>query len=221
MPENAPIVKKKAILNLGGQITFCKPGQIYREEATQSFMLEHESTEFIHSSDDSLIIMGQSTVSYEIFQDLNEKFDYILAPLGGGGLLGGTCLGMANFSPKTKIIGVEPELAKDGFLWFKGFNESEENYGRSTIADGLRINVGKLNKSILRQYLHDIITIDEESIQEAMSLIWETMKISVEPSSAITLAAILKDPKKFENKKVALILSGGNVDRSKFDFFRK
>ena len=227
----------EAVRHYGGEVTLCPSNQAAREAATKSLM-ERSPMELIHSSDNYLIIAGQSTVSYEIFREI-EDLDYVLTPLGGGGLLAGTCLGSVHFSPKTKVIGVEPELANDAYHKFK--QEREPKFldnaqsvkilnresqvkevkaaeGAVTVADGLRIGVGSRNFEIMKQYLDDIITVDDDEIKNAMLLIWERMKIVVEPSSAVTLAAVLKEGWRFKNKNVAVILSGGNVDLRKLPF---
>lgn len=217
MPSNGPTAKREAVRTYGGEITLCEPTQQARETTTELLMARHPM-HLVHSSDDPLIIGGQSTVSYEIFSEIGD-LDYILTPIGGGGLLAGTCLGAVSFSPRTKVIGVEPSLANDAYLSFKT-GSIHPPLPPLTIADGLRIGVGVRNFEIMRKHLHDILTVDEEEIMRAMFMIWERMKIVVEPSSATTLAALLKYRRMFKDKNVALVLSGGNVDLRNLPFSR-
>lgn len=218
MPNNGPKAKKEAVLNYGGEITLCEPTQEARETTT-SLMMQKKPMQLVHSSDNYLIIGGQTSVAYEVFQEIGD-LDYILTPLGGGGLLAGTCMSAFNFSPKTKVIGVEPSLANDAYLSFKQ-GSIHPPISSLTIADGLRIGVGKRNFEIFQKYLHDILTVDEEDILRATYLIWERMKIVVEPSGATPLAALFKYRKMFRKKNVALVLSGGNVDLQNLPFSRE
>ena len=217
MPSNGPRAKQDAVRTYGGEITLCEPTQKARELTTE-LLMSRRPMQLVHSSDNYLIIGGQSTVAYEVFKEIGD-LDYILTPLGGGGLLAGTCLSAVNFSPRTKVIGVEPSLANDAYLSFKS-GKIHPPLPSLTIADGLRVGVGVRNFEIMKKHLDDIITVDEEEIMRAMYLIWERMKIVVEPSSATTLAALLKHRRMFRNKNVALVLSGGNVDLKNLPFSR-
>ena len=217
MPSNGPTAKREAVRTYGGEITLCEPTQKSRELTTE-LLMARKPMQLVHSSDNYLIIGGQSTVAYEVFKEIGD-LDYILTPLGGGGLLAGTCLSAVNFSPKTKVIGVEPSLANDAYLSFKS-GAIHPPLPPLTIADGLRIGVGVRNFEIMQKHLHDIMTVEEEEIMRATFLIWERMKIVVEPSSATTLAALIKYRRMFRNKNVALVLSGGNVDLRNLPFSR-
>ena len=217
MPSNGPTAKQEAVRAYGGEITLCEPTQRAREQTTELLMAK-KPMQLIHSSDNYLIIGGQTTVAYEVFKEIGD-LDYIITPLGGGGLLAGTCLSAAYFSPRTKVIGVEPSLAMDAYISMKT-GMIYPPLPPLTIADGLRIGVGVRNFEIMKKHLHDIITVDDEEIMRAMFLIWERMKIVVEPSSATTLAALLKNRRMFKNKNVALVLSGGNVDLRNLPFSR-
>lgn len=217
MPNNGPLAKQEAVRSYGGEVILCEPSQQARETTTEKLMAIRPM-QLVHSSDNYLIIGGQTTVAYEVFREIGD-LDYILTPLGGGGLLAGTCLSAINFSPRTKVIGVEPSLANDAYLSFKS-GSIHPPLPPITIADGLRIGVGVRNFDIMKDYLHDIMTVDEEEIMRAMYLIWERMKIVVEPSSATTLAALLKNKHIFKKKNVALVLSGGNVDLKGLPFSR-
>jgi threonine dehydratase len=209
MPENSSTVKIEAVKHYGGKITFCKPTLDARELTLRQVKNRTKAFE-VHPYNDFDIISGQGTAAMELFQETGAP-DIIMAPVGGGGLLSGTALATHYFSPGTKIIGAEPARADDAFRSFKAktFYPSENP---DTIADGLRTSLGNLTFPIILQHVDDIVTTSEEAIIKAMKLIWERMKIIVEPSSAVPLAAILENKPDCRNKNVAIILSGGNVD---------
>ena len=208
MPENSMKVKIDAVKSYGGIITFCTPTLEARESTLEKVMAETEAVE-IHPYDNYNIICGQATAAKELIKDA-PPLDYIIAPVGGGGLLSGTALAAHYFSPKTKVIAAEPEKANDAYLSFysKKFVPSKNP---DTIADGLRTSLGTLTFPIILKHVQDILTVSESDIIDAMKLIWERMKIIVEPSSAVALAAIKNNPGLFKNKKVGIIISGGNV----------
>lgn len=159
-------------------------------------------------------IGGQATSAKELIEEKGE-FDYIIAPVGGGGLLSGTLLSSKYFSPKTKVIAAEPEGAKDAYLSLeKGV--LIPSISPNTIADGLLTSLSDRTFTIIKENVEEILLVDDEEIKEAMKLIWERMKIVIEPSSAVPLAALLKNKNKFANKKVGIIISGGNIDFGKF-----
>jgi len=212
MPKTAPEIKKKAVAGYDAKIFFCEPTLQAREEELKKIVAERGAT-FIHPYDNYSVIAGQATCAKEIFEEIN-NLDFIIAPVGGGGLLSGTCLSAKYFYPKTKIIAAEPKGADDAFRSIRdGKIYPSEN--PETICDGLLTNLSEKTFSIIRNNVSAILTAKEESIITAMRIIWERMKIIVEPSSAVTLAAIMENKETFAGKKVAVILSGGNVDLEK------
>jgi len=215
MPKTAPQIKKNAVQGYGAKIIFCEPTLQAREEALKK-VVEETGAIFIHPYDNYSIIAGQATCAKEIFDELS-NLDFIIAPVGGGGLLSGTCLSTKYFSPKTKIIGAEPKEADDAFRSIRD-GKIYLSVNPKTTCDGLLTNLSEKTFSILRINVNEILTVDEESIINAMRMIWERMKIVVEPSSAVTLAIISENKEKFSGKKVALILSGGNVDLGKLSW---
>jgi threonine dehydratase len=209
MPEDSSKVKIDAVRSYGGLITFCRP-TLEARESTLREVIAHTGAIEIHPYDNYNIIAGQATAAKELIEDA-PPLDFILAPVGGGGLLSGTALATHYFSPQTKVFAAEPEQAKDAFLSFysKKFIPS---VNPNTIADGLRTSLGELTFPIILEQVQDIFTVSEADIIEAMKLIWERMKIIIETSSAVTLAAVKNNPGLFKRKKVGIIISGGNVD---------
>jgi len=212
MPETAPAVKVAAVRAYGGEITFCKPTLEARESTLKEVQKIHHPVE-VHPYNDERIIAGQATAAKELFEDQTD-LDILLAPVGGGGLLSGTALSAKYFSPSTEVIAAEPKGADDAWRSFTSgkFVPSENP---QTIADGLLTSLGSITFPIIKDLVSDILTVEEETIIRAMKIIWERMKIVVEPSSAVPLAAILENPSRFRGKKTAIILSGGNVDLNK------
>jgi len=209
MPENSPKVKVEAVKGYGGIITFCKPNLAAREETLAIVQGETNSIE-VHPYNNYHIIAGQASAAKELLE-VHPDLDIILAPVGGGGLLGGTALAAAYFSENTLVIGAEPLNANDAWQSFKSKTLILQTQP-DTIADGLRTSLGEKNFDIICKYVHDIFTVEEEMIIKAMRIIWERMKIIVEPSSAVPLAVILNNPDFFKGKKTGIILSGGNID---------
>lgn len=214
MPESAPPVKIAATKGYGATITFCK--KVEDREPTLQEIVNRTGATFIHPFNDYNVIAGQATCAMELLQDV-EELDTILAPVGGGGLLSGTALSTRYWSPSTKVIGAEPEMVNDAWRSLQS-GKIETNATTNTIADGLLTNLGEKTFGIIRQYVDDIVTISEEAIVEAMRLVWERMKIIIEPSCAVPVAVILQNKERFEGEKVGIILSGGNVDLSKLPF---
>ncbi len=212
MPRTAPEIKKKAVEGYGAKIIFCEPTLQSREE-TLSKIVDETGATFIHPYDNYSVIAGQATAAKEVFEDVGE-IDYIIAPISGGGLLSGTCLSARYFSPNTKVIGAEPKGADDAFRSIRdGVIYPSTN--PKTICDGLLTNLSERTFGIIKANVNEIITAEESTIIEAMKMIWERMKIIVEPSGAVTLAVVLANKQKFSGKKIALILSGGNADLNK------
>ena len=212
MPENSSKVKIAAVKNYGGEITFCESNLDSREKTLEKIIEKTQAVE-IHPYNNCKIIAGQATATKELIEDV-ELLDIIMAPVGGGGLLSGTALATYYFSPGTKVIAAEPKQADDAYRSFyqKKFIPS---INPNTIADGLLTSLGSLTFPIICEYVNEIMTVSEESIIKAMKLIWERMKIIIEPSSAVPLAAIIENRKYFENKRIGIIISGGNIDLNK------
>lgn len=212
MPSNAPQVKKNAVAAYGATIIECEPTLEARESTTAQFIKETGATP-CHPYNDPQVILGNSTAAQEVFEHL--KPDAIIAPVGGGGLMSGTAIAAAIFSPNTIAYGAEPSGADDAYRSIRdGF--IHPSLHPNTIADGLRTSLGDHTFPILQDQVKEIFLVDDDAILKAMHLVWERMKIIIEPSSAITLAAILKNKEIFAGQKVALILSGGNVDLKKY-----
>lgn len=215
MPRTAPQIKKRAVENYGAQITFCEPALKSREE-TLAKIVDETGAVFIHPYDNYPIIAGQATCAKEILEELH-NLDFVIAPVGGGGLLSGTCLSAKYFSSQTKVIGAEPKGADDAFRSLRD-GVIRPSVNPKTICDGLLTQLSERTFNIIRNHADEIITVDEGSIIAAMKMIWERMKIIVEPSSAVTLAVVLDNKEKFSSKKICLIVSGGNVDLEKLPF---
>lgn len=215
MPSNAPQVKKDAVASYGATIIECEPTLEARENTLKKVIEKHGCTP-LHPYNAIDVILGNSTATQEILEQISH-LDYIVAPVGGGGLISGTALAAHYFSPKTKVIGAEPKLADDAFRSVKtGIIQAP--LAPLTIADGLRTALGDITFYFIQNFVHEILLAEEDEIIHAMRLIWERMKIIVEPSSAITLAILLKNKDYFKGKRVGLILSGGNVDLGKLPF---
>jgi len=215
MPETSPEIKKKAVAGYGAKITFCKPTLQARESTLAKVVEETGATE-IHPYNNFYVIAGQGTAAKELIEDAGE-FDIILAPVGGGGLLSGTALSTKHLLPQCKVIAAEPAGADDAFRSFRA-GKLIPSVNPKTIADGLLTSLGERNFSIILDKVDDIVTVSEEKIVEAMRLIWERMKIIIEPSSTVPLAVILENKIDVKNKKVGIILSGGNLDLGRLPF---
>jgi threonine dehydratase len=215
MPENAPSVKKEAVAGYGAEITFCKPTLQAREETCRSIM-ERKGATLVHPYDNFNVICGQGTASLELLEEKPES-EIIVAPVGGGGLLSGTSICVKGINSRIKVIGAEPFNANDAWKSFTS-GKLTPSVNPLTIADGLLTSLSELTFSIIRKNADDIFTAGEKSIIASMKLVWERMKIIIEPSSATVLAVIKENPDFFRGKKVGLIISGGNVDLKKLPF---
>ncbi len=215
MPENAPEIKKKAVKSYGAEITFCAP-TLEARESTLEKVIEKTGAVFIHPYDNSQIICGQGTAALELLQNKSD-LDIVMAPVGGGGLMSGTAITAKGLNPKIKVFAAEPEMADDAYRSFKS-GMLLPSVNPNTIADGLRTSLSELTFKIISNKVDIILTVSEKSVIKAMRLIWERMKIIIEPSSAVPLAAILEHSLMFEGKKVGIIISGGNVDLSNLPF---
>jgi threonine dehydratase len=209
MPENSPKVKVAAVRGYGARIVFCAPTQKDREQTLERVVAETGAT-FIHPYNNPGIIAGQGTCALELLEQVSD-LDLVMAPVGGGGLLSGTALSCHYLRPEVRVIAGEPKGADDAFRSLRdGRIYPSEN--PQTVADGLRTSLGTLTFPIIRRYVERIVTVEEESIVAAMRHVWERMKVLIEPSAAVPLAAILEGGVEAVGKRIGIILSGGNVD---------
>jgi threonine dehydratase len=208
MPRTAPEIKKSGVLAYGGEIYECEPN-IQSRELTLAEIIHDKGSHEIHPFNNYSVIAGQATSAKEFFSEVDD-LDFILVPVGGGGLLSGTALAATYFSPNTVVIAGEPEGADDAYRSMEsGLIEPSQS---DSIADGLLTSLGQMTFPIIQEYVKQIITVSDPQIIKAMRLIWERLKTIVEPSAAVPFASVLKDKAQFRNKKVGIILSGGNVD---------
>jgi threonine dehydratase len=215
MPRTAPEVKILAVKHYKGEITFCEPTLTAREETLKNVIQQTGAIE-IHPYNNYSIIAGQSTAAMEIFEEIGWP-DFLITPVGGGGLLSGSSLAALYFSNHTKVLGAEPEGADDAYHSFHT-GKIVPSLHPVTIADGLLTSLGSKTFPIIKKNVFEILRVSEQNIVKAMQMIWERMKIIVEPSAAVPLGAILQYPEIFLHSKTAIILSGGNVDLNKLPF---
>ena len=216
MPHSAPEAKKAAVRGYGGIITECQPSTTSREEVFAKVQAE-TGGDFVHPYNDPRVIAGQATCSREFLEqmeEIGEKPDMVVAPIGGGGMISGTCLTLSNLAPDVKIYAAEPLNADDAARSFKAGHIIADD-APNTVADGLKVPLKDLTWHFVSNYVTDILTATEEEIVEAMKLTWTHMKIVIEPSCAVPLAVILKNKDVFAGKKVGVIITGGNVDLDK------
>jgi threonine dehydratase len=217
MPESSPQVKVNAVRGYGAEVTICASNQAARESTLQDIVDKTGAT-FIHPYDNDEVITGQATCVKEIIEAMPD-IDIVVTPVGGGGLLSGTCLGAHYFKPGLKVYAGEPEGAADAVLSIQS-GKVEKAPFVNTIADGLLTTLSERTLEIIQAHVADILLVSEDEIKAALRLVYERMKIIIEPSCAVPLAAVLKKPDLFKGKKVGIILTGGNVDLSKFkDWF--
>jgi len=215
MPDNAPVVKKNAVAGYGAEITFCKPTLQAREDTTRLIM-ERTGATLVHPYDNFNVICGQGTAALELLQEKRD-LEIVIAPIGGGGLMSGTSTCVKGINKNIQVIGAEPIMANDAYISFTtGILTPSVN--PLTIADGLLTSLSELTFSVIRKNMDQILTAKEDSIIECMLLVWERMKIIIEPSSATVLAIVKENPAIFSGKKIGLIISGGNVDFRKLPF---
>ena len=215
MPSNAPEIKKKAVQGYGGEIIECEPTLQARETMLRA-VVERTGATFIPPFDYLDVIEGQATCALELLEDQPE-LEIVMAPVGGGGLLGGTALVAHYLNPDVKVIAGEPSGADDAFQSFHA-GQVISLPSTNTISDGLLTTVGKLNFELIQKYVEDILVATDPQTIEAMRLIFERMKMVIEPSGAVPLAALLANKERFAGKQVGIILSGGNVDLGKLPF---
>lgn len=216
MPSNAPKVKKAAVEGYGAKVITCEPTLEARENNVRK-VVEDKGAVLIHPFNDYSIIAGQATSAMELIGEI-DSLDYILTPIGGGGLASGTALAVKYLSPTTKVIGCEPEEADDAYRSFREGKLLLHKRPPKTMADGLLTTLGDKTFDIIQNELADILVVNEREIADAMKIIWQRMKIIIEPSSAVPLAALIRNKELFANKKVGLIISGGNVDLENLPF---
>lgn len=209
MPNSAPKIKIEAVRGYGGLITMCESTIEAREGAANAIKKDLGAT-FIHPSNDLDVIIGNATSCIELLEE-HSDLDYIITPVGGGGLLAGTALAAHFFGNGCKVIAGEPSLSDDAYRSLQS-GKIETDTNSNTIADGLRTHLGDINFPIIQKHVDCIVRVEEEEIVQAMHFIWERMKIVIEASSAVAFAAVIKNKKHFKNKKIGVILSGGNVD---------
>jgi len=212
MPDNSPTVKVDAVRGYGAEIFFCEPTQQAREKLLQE-IVDRTGAEFIHPYNNYDVITGQATCAKELIEEI-PSLDIIITPVGGGGLLSGTLLSACHFSPSTIVYAGEPEGAADAILSVKNGKIEKAPYVK-TIADGLLTTLGDKTFSIISKYVKEILTVNDEEIIAAMRLVYERMKIVIEPSAVVPLAALLKNKDLFTVKRVGVIFSGGNVELKK------
>ncbi len=216
MPENSTKVKVRAVESYGAHVVFCEPTQTTREAACADVIAKTGAT-LIHSFENEDVMAGQGTAAIELLDEVD--VDLVMCPIGGGGLLCGIAVAAKSMRPKIKVIAVEPANADDAAQSFQARKRmvTEKKF---TIADGLRTNVGERNFPIIQRYVDNIVTVSEDAIVTAMRTIWETMKIIIEPSAAVSYAAIVDRKMDISGKRVGIILTGGNVDLDALPWMR-
>ena len=217
MPRTAPQAKKDAVIGYGGTIIECEPSTSSREETFAKVVAE-SGADFVHPYNDPRVIAGQATCSKELYEQV-ENLDAVIAPIGGGGMISGTCLTLSNIAPHVKIYAAEPLNADDAARSFKaGYIIADD--APETIADGLKVPLKDLTWHFVSNHVTDILTATEDEIIDAMKLMWKRMKIVMEPSSAVPLATIIKNRELFAGKRVGVIITGGNVDLDKLPWLK-
>lgn len=216
MPSTAPKVKKDAVLGYGAEVIECEP-TLEARESTVDQIIKEKGAVLIHPFNDYNIIAGQGTAAIELLES-QPALDYIFTPIGGGGLVSGSALVAKYLSPKTKVIGSEPEEADDAFRSFKAGKILPHETPPKTIADGLLTTLSDKTFEIIMQEVEDVLVVNEEEIVAAMQLMWERMKIVTEPSGAVPFASLIRNKERFQGKRIGIIISGGNVDLGKLPF---
>jgi threonine dehydratase len=217
MPRTAPQAKKDAVRGYGGIITECEPSTTSRE-AVFAEVQARTGAEFVHPYNDPRVIAGQGTCSRELMEQ-TDGLDMVVAPIGGGGMISGTCLTLSTLAPEVKVIAAEPENADDAYRSFKAGHIIADD-APDTVADGLKVPLKDLTWHFVLTHVNDIYTASEDEIVEAMKLTWKRMKIIIEASCAVPLAIILKNKAAFAGKRVGVIITGGNVDLDTLPWFK-
>ena len=217
MPRTAPQAKKDAVRGYGGQITECEPSTTSRE-AVFAEVEARTGAEFVHPYNDPRVIAGQGTCSRELMEQV-EGLEAVVAPIGGGGMISGTCLTLSNIAPGVKIYAAEPVNADDAARSFRAGHIIADD-APDTVADGLKVPLKELTWHFVKSHVSDVLTAEEDEIVEAMKLTWKRMKIVMEPSCAVPLATILKNAELFRGKRVGVIITGGNVDLDRLPWMK-
>lgn len=212
MPRTAPQAKKDTVRRYGGVITECEPSTSSREE-TFAKVQAQTGGDFVHPYNDPRVIAGQGTCAREFIEQV-DGLDAVVAPIGGGGMISGTCLTLATLAPQVQVIAAEPEQADDAYRSFKAGHIIADDAPK-TVADGLLVPLKDLTWHFVRNHVSEIYTASDAEIVDAMKLAWKHLRVVLEPSSAVPLAVILKNPQAFAGKRVGVIVTGGNVDLDK------
>ncbi|MEP1034203.1 threonine/serine dehydratase [Ekhidna sp.] len=215
MPENSSKVKIDAVKGYNAEVILCQPNDASRTQTCED-VVKRTGAILIHPFNDYNIIAGQASAAKELIEEIDD-LDCIISPVGGGGLASGTCLIAHHLDPNMEVYLGEPEAVDDAYQSLKA-GKIIPNTSSDTIADGLKTTIGEKNFEILKEHVKEVFTVTEKEIVDAMKLIWERMKIVIEPSCAVPFAAILKNRKTFKGKRVGVILTGGNVDLTKLPF---
>lgn len=218
MPETASQAKMRAVEGYGGEIITCRPSLEDRER-TLNALVERTGANFVHPYNDHRVIAGQATCSLELHEDAG-PLDAVVAPIGGGGMISGTSLTISSIAPHTRIYAAEPANADDAYRSFHAGRIIEDD-APDTVADGLRVSLRDLTWHFVSSYVSGILLATEQEIIDAMRLVWERMKIVIEPSSAVAVAAVLKNPELFLGQRVGVIVTGGNVDLYKLPWLQQ
>ncbi|MDH5529128.1 MAG: pyridoxal-phosphate dependent enzyme [Paracoccaceae bacterium] len=217
MPKTAPQAKKDTVRRYGGKITECEPSTTSRE-ATFAKVQAETGGDFVHPYNDPRVIAGQGTCSKELIED-TDGLDFVVAPIGGGGMISGTCLTLSTLAPETKVIAAEPEQADDAYRSFKAGHIIADDAPK-TIADGLLVPLKDLTWHFVKNHVSYMFTASDPEIIDAMKLTWKHLRVVMEPSSAVPLAIILKNKDHFKGKRVGVIITGGNVDLDKLPWMQ-
>jgi len=217
MPRTAPQAKKDAVRGYGGRVVECEPSTTSRE-AVFAQVVADTGAEFVHPYNDPRVIAGQATCSREMLEQV-PGLDALIAPIGGGGMISGTCLTLSVLAPGIRIYAGEPEMADDAARSFRAGHIIADD-APETVADGLKVPLKDLTWHFVQRHVTDILTVSEDEIVAAMKLVWQRMKIIIEPSCAVPVAAVLKNPQIFKGLKVGIIITGGNVDLDKLPWMQ-
>jgi threonine dehydratase len=217
MPRTAPQAKKDAVLGYGGRIVECEPSTTSRE-ATFARVQAETAAEFVHPYNDPRVIAGQGTCARELLDQV-DGLDAVIAPIGGGGMVSGTCLTVSTLAPHIKVYAAEPAQADDAARSFRAGHIIADD-APETIADGLKVPLKERTWHFVQRYVTDILTCSEAEIVEAMKMTWKKLRVVMEPSCAPPLATILKNPEVFRGKRVGVIITGGNVDLDKLPWMK-
>lgn len=217
MPRTAPQAKKDAVRGYGGVITECEPSTSSRE-AVFAEVEARTGAEFVHPYNDPRVIAGQGTCSRELLEQV-EGLEAVVAPIGGGGMISGTCLTLSNIAPGVEVFAAEPLNADDAARSFRAGHIIADD-APETVADGLKVPLKDLTWHFVSGHVKDVLTATEEQIVDAMKLIWKRMKIVMEPSSAVPLACILANRERFRGRRIGVIVTGGNVDLDRLPWMK-